>query len=293
MRTAAIVDLPTAPRTGSNSSSKAKQVLRSLLPQAVQNWREARYFARYGEIEMHLVEFLCRKEQDAIDVGANYGGYVHFMRRFAKRVIAFEPIPEFVRLLRRKFPNDVTIASTALSDRIGQTLLYTPVIDGVTVGGCSTLSADASSAYPAHDVIEVSMDRLDNVYGGTAGLIKIDVEGHEQAVLDGAVETIARCRPRILVEIEEHRSPGGLARAKAFFAERGYHGYYVRAGRLEAIERFSLAEMQSLAARPQLTATPREQPRSESEGFINNFIFLPPGEPSTTLDRMGERLGRL
>ena len=57
-------------------------------------------------------------------------------------------------------------------------------------------------------MLKVHMDRLDNVYSGTAGFIKIDVEGHEQAVLDGAVETIDRCRPRLLVEVDERLSPG-------------------------------------------------------------------------------------
>ena len=54
------------------------------------------------------------------------------------------------------------------------------------------------------------MDRLDNVYRGRAGFIKIDVEGHEQAVLDGAVETIRRCKPRMLVEIDDRLSPADL-----------------------------------------------------------------------------------
>ncbi len=93
---------------------------------------------------MHLVKFLCRRDQDAIDVGANYGGYVHFMRRHARRVIAFEPIPEFVELLRRKFRRDVVIEPIALSDRAGEAELYMPMIDGVVVSGCSTLSVAAS-----------------------------------------------------------------------------------------------------------------------------------------------------
>jgi FkbM family methyltransferase len=269
----------------------AKQTLRSLLPQAVLNWREARYFGKYGEVEMHLLEFLCRRDQDAIDVGANYGGYVHFLRRYAQRVFAYEPMPEFARLLQFKFPRDVMVDSTALSDRVGEAQLYMPVIDGVTVTGCSTISADASAAYQAHRIITVRTNRLDNVYSGTAGFIKIDVEGHEQAVLDGAIDTIGRCQPRILVEIDERLSPGGLARAKAFFAKLGYRGYYVRAGRLENIEQFSVADMQNPANMPNMTATLRERPRFES--YINNFIFLPPGEPDATVHRISEHLARL
>jgi FkbM family methyltransferase len=269
----------------------AKQALRSLLPRTVVNWREKGYFGAYGEPEMHLVEFLCRRDQDAIDVGANYGGYVHFMRGHARQVIAFEPMPEYVQVLRGKFASDVVIEPIALSNRVGETRLCTPIVDGVAVGGCATLSTDAVSAYGTHRDMEVRADRLDNVYSGVAGFIKIDVEGHEQAVLDGAVHTIGRCLPRILVEIEEHLSPGGLDRAKDFFSRFGYRGYYAHGGRLQAIEQFSVEEMQNPLNRVNVTETLRE--RAHSKGYVNNFIFLPPNEPQATLDRMGERLARL
>jgi len=269
----------------------AKQMVRSLLPRAVLNWREAKYYGRHGEVEMHLVEFLCRRDQDAIDVGANFGGYVHFMRRHARRVLAYEPMPDFVRLLQEKFPRDVVIDSIALSDRAGAAELRMPVIDGMMLGGCSTISPDAAATYPAHRTIEVRTDRLDNVYYGRAGFIKIDVEGHEQAVLDGAVDTIRRCLPRLLVELDEHLSPGSVAHAKAFMDSLGYRGYFVRMGRLERIEQFSVAEMQNSANMPDLKASLRERPSFEQ--YINNFIFLPPGEPDETPRRISERLVRL
>src|SRR5512139_3365862 len=203
---------------------EARQTVRSLSPQALLNWREARFYGRYGEVELHLLEFLCRRDQDAIDVGANDGSYVHFLRRHARRVIAFEPMPSLARALHRKFRRGVVVESVALSDAAGVVSLRMPVVDGVVVTGCSTVSSAASATYPAHRAIEVPMDRLDSIYGDDVGFIKIDVEGHEQAVLDGAVETIRRCRPRLLVEVDERLSPGGLARAKAYFKDLGYHG---------------------------------------------------------------------
>lgn len=269
----------------------AKQVVRSLLPRAVLNWREAQYYSRYGEIEMHLLKFLCRREQDAIDVGANYGGYVHFMRRHARRVIAYEPMPEFIRLLREKFPRDIVISPVALSDRTGTAELCVPTIDGMALTGCSTISADAAATYPACRTIEVRTDRLDNVYDGEVGFIKIDVEGHEQAVLDGAVHTIRRCLPRLLVEVDDHLSPGGLIRTRAFLADLGYRGYFVHTRRLELIERFSVVEMQSLANAPDLKASLRDRPSFEH--YVNNFIFLPPGEPDETPHGIRQRLASL
>jgi FkbM family methyltransferase len=270
---------------------EARQALRSLCPQAVLNWREARFYGRYGEVELHLLEFLCHRDRDAIDVGANDGSYVHYLRRHARRVIAFEPMPVLARSLRRKFRRGVVVESMALSDSTGTVSLRSPVVDGVVVTGCSTVSSTASATYPGHRAIEVPMDRLDNVYSDDVGFIKIDVEGHEQAVLDGAVETIRRCRPRMLVELDDRLSPGGLDRAKAYFRDLGYRGYYVRAGRLEPIDRFSIEELQKPANLPDLTA-PLQQ-RERFGRYIYNFIFLPPGEPTETLRLLASRLSRL
>jgi len=269
----------------------AKQVVRSLLPRAVLNWRETQYFSRHGEIEMHLLQFLCRSGQDAIDVGANYGGYVHFMRRYARRVIAYEPMPEFVRLLREKFPRQIVISQIALSDRTGTAELCMPTIDGTVLSGCSTIAAGAAATYPAYRTIEVRTDRLDNVYDGQVGFIKIDVEGHEQAVLDGAVDTLRRCLPRLLVEVDDHLSPGGLMRTRAFMTDLGYRGYFVHTRRLEPIERFSVVEMQSQTNAPDLKASLRDRPAFGH--YINNFIFLPPGEPDETPQGMRKHLASL
>ena len=211
-------------RAGGGVYREARQALRSLCPQALLNWREARFYGRYGEVELHLVEFLCPRDKDAIDVGANDGSYVHYLRRHARKVIAFEPMPSLADALRAKFRHDVEIRSIALSDRAGTVELHMPVVDGVTVTGCSTVSPTASATYPDHRAIEVPMATLDSSYEGDVGFIKIDVEGHEQAVLDGARQTVRRCRPRMLVEIDERLSPGGVARAKAYFKDLDYRG---------------------------------------------------------------------
>jgi len=210
--------------------------------------------SRYGEVELHLIEFLCRRDADAIDVGANDGSYVHYMRRHVRHVVAYEPMPSLAKALRQKFPRGVTVRPIALSDTIGSIELRMPVVDGVVVGGCSTVSSDASATYPAYEGIDVPMERLDNAYSGNVGFIKIDVEGHEQAVLDGAVETIKRCQPRLLVEVDDRLSRGGLGRARAYFDRLGYRGLFVHRGQLKPVERFSIPTMQDPANLPDLTA---------------------------------------
>jgi FkbM family methyltransferase len=268
-----------------------RQALRSLLPRPLLNWREARFYGLYGEVELHLLEFLCQGDADAIDIGANDGSYVHYMRRYSRHVYAYEPMPSLADALRRKFGRDVTIESIALSNEVGTVELRVPVVDGVFVTGCSTVSSRASATYPDHRGIDVPMDRLDNVYRGHPAIIKIDVEGHELAVLDGAIETIRRGRPRVLVELLETLAPGCVEQARVYFERLGYHGYFVHEGELKPIEHFSLARMQDPANIPDLTAP--LQARQRFGRFIYNFIFLPPQEPDLTLWRMKERLREL
>jgi len=270
---------------------ESKRALRALCPQAVLNWREAQFYGRYGEVELHLLEFLCDPARDAIDVGANDGSYVHFLRRYSRRVYAYEPMPILADALRTKFSGNVIVKTMALSDASGTADLRMPVVDGVVVTGCSTISDEASATYPGHQAISVPMERLDNVYDGDVGFIKIDVEGHEQAVLDGAVDTIRSCRPRMLVEVDERLSPGGLVRARRYFDALNYKGYFIYRGRLLSISEFSAADMQDPGNLPDLTA-PLQQ-RERFGRYIYNFIFLPPNESSDTLARIADRLDAL
>jgi FkbM family methyltransferase len=270
---------------------EAKRLLRSLCPQPVLNWREAQFYGRFGEVELHLLDILCRPEADAIDVGANDGSYVLYLRKHCRHVIGYEPMPALARALRQKFRRNVTIEMLALSDSQGTVELRMPVVDGVVVTGCSTVSAGASAAYPAFHAIEVAKARLDDVYEGDAGFIKIDVEGHQQAVLDGAIGTIRRCQPRMLVEAEERLSPGGLARVRAYFDALGYRGFFVWQGEFLAVDRFSIDRMQDPANLPDLTAPLTARQRFGR--YVYNFIFFPPHEPDSTVERIRERLRTL
>src|SRR5579862_3603015 len=84
-------------------------LIKKVSPKPLLRWREAAYFRRYGEFELRLVAPLCDADRDAIDVGANFGAYVHFMRRSSRRVYAFEPVPWLAEQLTRKFPSRVIV----------------------------------------------------------------------------------------------------------------------------------------------------------------------------------------
>jgi FkbM family methyltransferase len=268
---------------------RANASLRAVPPWPVVAWCERIYFAQFGEIELRMVKHLCRRDQDSIDVGANVGTYLHAMKRHSRRVYAFEPVPWLARLLAKKFRRKVVVENVALSREARSALLHIPVIDGRLVTGLSTLSDDLPDQdTPCRD-IPVEARPLDEVYAGNVGFIKIDVEGHEHSVLQGARRTIARCRPRVLVEAEERHGRGSVRRIQAFFARLGYRGYFVCQGRLAPIEHF---DPQSMQRSEDIADYTLGMPRTRFERYINNFLFLPSEESGTTLWRLEAALTR-
>ena len=270
---------------------RGKQTLRSICPQPILNWREAQFYARFGEVELHLLEFLCRRGEDSIDVGANDGAYVHFLRRYSKRVVAYEPLPWLARALEQKFGEDVVIINLALSASAGTARLRVPVVNGVRVSGCSSLSDEAPHIYGQTDEIEVAMDALDNVYFGKVGFIKIDVEGYEESVLAGAQNTIRKNRPRMLVESDERMAPGGLERIWRYFHDLEYRGFFIDKGKVKPVEAFDPAIYQQRHNLPDLTAPLQKRERFGS--YIYNFMFFPSTEVETVLKPIQERLNHL
>jgi FkbM family methyltransferase len=143
-----------------------------------------------------------------IDVGANIGDYSRVACLHYEHVISFEPIPELCEKLRRELGPRAHIENTALSDTSdGAAILRIPIAALGETTGLASLESAAISGQDCRE-IRVPLTRLDNYRLDRVDLIKIDVEGHEEAVLAGAMETIARCRPALIIEIEDRHHPG-------------------------------------------------------------------------------------
>lgn len=130
-----------------------------------------------------------------VDGGAHIGLWTMQLARVFKEVIAFEPVPENNQLLNMNIKEygvkGVTTHKSALSNADGMIRLARRGGKSVSIG-----------AHPQGE-IEAVCHRLDTFNLQDVDLIKLDVEGHEHAALDGALETIRRCRPVIVIE-EKH-----------------------------------------------------------------------------------------
>jgi FkbM family methyltransferase len=146
-----------------------------------------------------LLSFLLTEDSNCVDVGAHLGDALGEMIRVAPKGkhIAFEPLPDFAARLTAQFP-DVDVRAVALSDHEGEAS-FTHVR---TRPGYSGFRERAYPATEETETITVPVATLDASLpdGYVPALIKIDVEGAEQQVLEGAMQTLSTFRPSVVFE---------------------------------------------------------------------------------------------
>ncbi len=145
-----------------------------------------------------LLSRLCEPDKVFMDVGAHIGSVTAAVLHHSPgiSVIAVEAVPEKAEWLKHKFPM-VEVHHCAVGSEPGEVEFQ---ID-LTRPGFSSLATAAKSRNEVR-TIRVVMHRLDGLYAGKkpVGVIKIDVEGMELAVIRGASALIARDRPVIYFE---------------------------------------------------------------------------------------------
>jgi FkbM family methyltransferase len=189
---------------------------------------------RRGEAELQRIGRFVDREGVAIDAGANYGVYSQFFSSRARNVIAFEPVARLAAYLRAVLPSNVEVVNAALSDRSGETMIRIPFYGRETFEGASTIDAKNTLSGRAFREETATLMRLDDCYVGRdrVGFIKIDVEGHEAAVLRGADRILRSDRPNLLVEIADYLNPDSFSQVMAMMNGLGYRCYYCEDDRL-------------------------------------------------------------
>jgi len=206
---------------------------------------------RRGEPEIHLLAELVDPGRSAADVGAFLGAYTFFLARRCRHVYAFEPQVECARFLRRAYGPQVTVYDCALAERAGSACL---------AGDCA--EDQSAKLVSGNDGKAVQVKTLDEFEIDDLGFLKIDAEGAEHRILQGASATIQRCKPTLLVEIEQRHTDKDINEIFRYVIDLGYRGYYYHEGRVQDLETFSVDAMQ----RARLDG-------DSGQPYINNFIF--------------------
>lgn len=145
------------------------------------------------ELELLPVLAANLKSKRAFDVGANRGEFTAAMRSAGFSVDSFEPLPKLARLLHKRFAKDsqVCVHQLACSNSDGMTKLhkFSALDSELDTTLFSTLSPHpAYEGLKSSHKIMVRTSRLDSMFptATKVGLLKIDTEGHDIAVLKGA-----------------------------------------------------------------------------------------------------------
>jgi FkbM family methyltransferase len=131
------------------------------------------------------------------DVGANIGNHtVFFGKVMGQRVRAFEPFPASQEILAANVTGNglaelVSIERVGLSNGHGQATTSIGIANNMGTVSVKKVESGPVELRPLDFYAEVD-DRI--------GTIKIDVEGHEMEVLNGAIRTIMRDRPELFIE---------------------------------------------------------------------------------------------
>lgn len=158
------------------------------------------------------IKLLADDQKLAIDCGAHVGFYTLFMANMFKRVYAFEPQSRLYDVLVHNcdhynydntLPLHYGLADVRVHMFVENPAKYVDSRGKINYGAAKLLE----QCDQGESVLAVPLDSFsfrDNV--DTVGLIKIDVQGMEHQVLEGAADTIELDHPSVIIETEEGQS---------------------------------------------------------------------------------------
>ncbi len=172
--------------------------------------------------EPHVIRWVCEglyRGQTFFDVGAHYGWIAMAgARRVGQsgRVFAFEASPILLDILaHHKHVNrlpQLQIVRSAVSDTDRESVPFFLLNDGLSFRNSLTIGANDTPFVTVEEktacqVNSVTLDRFVSDSGVLPDLIKIDVEGAELLVLQGAQRILARHKPALILGVHPYWLP--------------------------------------------------------------------------------------
>ena len=178
--------------------------------------RSLQVYGEYSDLELDFLRLLLRPGDIALDVGANLGAITVGM---AERVgpggliHAFEPQRPIYEILAANATRFFNIIPHCAAVGAAPGSIHVPPRDYDNVGnfGGHALGGELGEKVQMVTVDSLNLPRL--------RLMKVDVEGMELEVLQGAEQTIRRCQPALFVENDRDEKSGALI---SFIFSLGY-----------------------------------------------------------------------
>jgi FkbM family methyltransferase len=174
-----------------------EQGLLKALRKADKTYRSYKNRSAYQYFKFRL-SVLCMSEdklKNAVDVGSNIGTWTYGLVDFFDMVYCFEPVKINRECWKKNLEgyDNTQLFSCALGaeNRFGRILIPSNSTAG------SFIDPDSKSPLESE---EIEIKKLDDFEFENVGFIKIDTQGYELNVLEGAKDTIIKNRPCILLE---------------------------------------------------------------------------------------------
>jgi len=184
--------------------------------------------------EPDTIEFMisyCR-DGDIVHAGTYFGDFLPALSRACvsqAKIWAFEPNPENFRCAKKTVEinelHNVVINNMGLGERVESLIMMTTDDNGKALGGRSRLLNIDNNKFSG-GIETVQIVAIDEMIPSdrSVSIVQLDVEGHEKRALTGALKTIQRCLPIIIVEAYSDR----LFESEWFLKNLSPLGYKIR-----------------------------------------------------------------
>ena len=231
--------------------------------------RAGRYKNKNYRGGIAYIKSAIKEGQTVFDIVSHKAAYIYFMRRKMwdkGKIVAFEQQENlylYISKINKLFRwNNVTVEHLALSDSEGETTLFIPankVSKASSPGATIVKSKFNSTQYTTESVSTETLDSYCKRNLFFPDFLKIDVEGNELKVLQGGIETLKKCKPNILIEIEaRHVGQNTVLETFKFLESLGYMGYLLHGMEQIPLPDFSFDKYQNL---------------NDRKNYCNNFVF--------------------
>lgn len=217
------------------------------------------YTRRPFEPEFSLLRHLkVGQDQQIVDIGANRGQSINAIRIFQPRarIVAFEANPLLAERLQRALAYDTqtSIRAQGLGDKAGTMTLHVPFYRNWMFDGLASVNRESAQSWLNAERIagfDPKLQRIEEVSCAIECLdaidlnpifIKIDVQGFEEHVLNGGAQTLQRCQPILLIEID--------TTVPAILDQLGYREYALEGDTLHPITKDQDRKSNSLFLTP-------------------------------------------
>lgn len=231
-------------------------------------WRSLKSRYRDHRAELEAIRNAVKPDDVICDIGANKGSYLWWLSRWVPQgqVYAFEPQQFLAAYLQRVCAmgglRNVTVEAKAVAAQSGTLQLQIPGT-GDSPGASLNRKVAEREACRSVEVPVVALDDYLPV-GARVGALKIDAEGAELAVFQGASRILSEQAPLLVFECEQrHLDEGTVADVFAFLKELGYRGSFIQGKGLHPIEQFD----------PSVHQAQTGVRFWDEEAYVNNFVF--------------------